>query len=117
MVRTEKKIHFLHVISKYHLDLGATDLGLACDTSSHDSQHFCQVISKSIQERLNYGPDTKKDLFLTSKYHFDLGATDLGLARDTLTHDGQHFCQSISKPIEEWQRYGQDMKLRPYFDL
>ena len=100
------------------LGLGATNLSLPRNTSSHDGQHFCQVISKSIQERQSYGPDMKNRTYflpLTSKYYLDLGATDLGFARNTSSHDGQHFCQVISKSIEEWRRYRLDTKKRPYF--
>ena len=67
----------------------------------------------------------KKDYFLTltSKCDLDLGAIDLGLARNTLSHDGQHllshdsqhFCPVISKSIKEWQSYGPDTKKGPYF--
>ena len=36
-----------------------------------------------------------------SKCDLDLGATDLGLARDILSHDGEHFCKVISNFIKE----------------
>ena len=38
---------------------------------------------------------------LTSKCVLDIAATDLGLARDTLSYDGQNFGQVISKSILE----------------
>ena len=60
---------FLPLTSKCDLDLGATDLGLARDTSSHDSQiYFCQVISKPSRKSKVMDPTQKKTLFLT----FDL---------------------------------------------
>ena len=74
----------------------------------HDGYYFCQVITKSIEVWQSYGPDTEKRPFflsLTSKCDLDLRATDLGLARDTLSHHGQHFYQVISESIEEWQNY------------
>ena len=77
--KKKKKKYFL-TFDLYGLDLGATDLGLAQDASSHDGQHFCQVISKSIMESQSYGPDRKKKalfLTLTSKCDLDLEATDL----------------------------------------
>ena len=35
-------IIFLPLTSKCNLDLAATDLSLAHDTSTHDGKHFCQ---------------------------------------------------------------------------
>ena len=62
----EKKTLFWPLTSKCYFDLGAIDLGLACNISSHDGQHFCQVISKSIKEWHRYGLDSeKKTIFLT----------------------------------------------------
>ena len=63
----KRRPFFLPLTSKCDLDIEATDLGLAHDTSSHDSQHFCQVISKSMKEWQSYGLK-KKTLSLT----FDL---------------------------------------------
>ena len=42
--------------------LDAIDRSLAHDILSPECQHFCQVISKSIDEWQSYGPNTKKDL-------------------------------------------------------
>ena len=48
----------------------------------------------------------KKSLFLTFDLcDLDLEATVLGLARDILSHNGQHFCQVISKSTKKWQNY------------
>ena len=81
--------------SKCDLDLGTTELGLAIKKLRHDGQHFCQVISKFIKEWQSSGPDMKKRPYflpLTSKCDLDIGATDIGLAGDTSSHDGQYFC-------------------------
>ena len=61
----EKKRLFF---TKCDLDLGATDLGLVGNTSSYDGQHLCQVISKSIKEKLLWTGHDKKTPFST----FDL---------------------------------------------
>ena len=97
----KKYFFFLPLTSKCDLYPGATDLDLARDTSSHDGQYFCQIILKSIKEWQSYGPDMKKDpiFFTFDLWDLDLGATDLGIARDASSHEGQHFCQVILKSI------------------
>ena len=43
---------------KCDLDLGSRDLVLARDTSSHNGDHFCQVMWQSFKAGQNYAPDT-----------------------------------------------------------
>ena len=64
------------------LDLSATDLDFACDTSPSVEEHLCQLILKFIHERQSYSPvKAKCPTFLPLTYDCDLHCgTDLGLA-------------------------------------
>ena len=75
------------------------------------------IPAKSIENLMRLGKvidGTRKTrpyfLPLTSKCDFDLEATDLSLAPDTLPDDGQHFCQVIANSIEEWRSCRLDTK-------
>ena len=93
------------------LDLWAMDMGLARDTPTHYGEHLWQGILKSPDEWQSYSPDK---LYYThiwpliSKCDLDLWAMDMGLARDTPTHHGEHLCPVILKSPDEWQSYSPD---------
>ena len=79
---------------------------------------FYHVISKSIKEWQSYWRGHEKRphfLTFTSKCDLDLGATDLSLARDISSYEGQYVCRVISKFIKEWPSYGPDTKIRPCY--
>ena len=112
-LKKKKRPYFSSLNSKCDLDLRATDLGFAHDTMSHDGQHFCHVILKSIKEWQSYEPDTKKDPI------FDLWP------RPWRCRPGSYvghiflwwstFLPSDFKSIEEWLTCGPDTEKRPYF--
>jgi len=69
-------------------------------------------------ERQSNEPDTKLIPYfspLKSTCDLDLGDRDVGLSHDTLSHDGEHLCQIISKSIIERQSYGQHKKIIPCY--
>ena len=45
---------------------------------------------------------------LTSKCDLDLEDIDVILSRDTLSNDGKHMCQMISKSLDGRHSYGPD---------
>ena len=63
----------------------------------------------------------KKTLFLASECDLDLGALDLGLALNTLSHDGQHFCRQLKihrDMAKLWSRQEESLYFLFYtFDL
>ena len=76
------------------------------------------MILKSLDERHSYGPD--KLIYghfwpLTSKCDLDLGDIDVILSRDTLSNDGEHMCQMISKSLDERHSYGPDKLIYGHF--
>ena len=56
----KKRPNFLRLTSKCDLDLGDSDLGLACDALSYDGQHFCQVFYKIHQGWAKFWTEHKK---------------------------------------------------------
>ena len=54
----------------FDLDLGRRNLNLQGDTPSYNSEHFCQVILKSLYACRSFAPDTR--FSTTSKCDLDL---------------------------------------------
>ena len=57
----------------------------------------------------------KKCVTNTNAHGINLGATDLDLVCDTLSHGGKHFYQIILKTTKEWQSDTADTIIDPFF--
>ena len=76
------------------------------------AKHCLMMINSTAKQSQNPFMNNKVHGFWPLTAMCDL---DLGLPRDTLSYDGQHFCNIISKSIKKWESYGSDTKNRPYF--
>ena len=98
----EKVVQGQHVdpMRPWPLTLGTTWTNVSNSTSTHEGEHLCKFILKSIQNLRSYS----QEKYLTFKCDLDLGPTWTNVSNGTSTSDGEQLHQIVLKSVPKlWQ--------------